>query len=304
MGVATQASMDRTALHLEIRNALSIADELSRHEHALGDDDLAGKLAALRSALDDLERDVGRSHASSAAPDPDVVGAVERSLEALLVRRDGVPSRLARRFRRLLASAERVSLALWQPDAHVPSRPLLGVLPLARAIPQDVHSVMDYAASAACLASALLARTGGARAAGVGLAMAATSVALTTDDRLGAVKRIPIETHETIDYAWGASVALAPFVLGYAKKDPVATILQVAAGVGTILASLFTDYRAWKGLAWPIRSKGGPGISLETEGPRSGRGGRVPDAQRPLEGFSSAPTDWQPDHPAPTTLIR
>src|SRR5262245_46028244 len=107
--------MDRTALHLEIRNALSLADELSRHEPALGDGHLATRLAALRSALDELERDVGRSHESDAAPSPETVTAVDRTFEALLIRRDDVPKLLARRFRKLFASAERVSLALWDP---------------------------------------------------------------------------------------------------------------------------------------------------------------------------------------------
>ena len=46
--------MDRTALHVEIRNAISISDELSRHEHALGEDELAGCLAGLRGARSDL----------------------------------------------------------------------------------------------------------------------------------------------------------------------------------------------------------------------------------------------------------
>lgn len=295
--------MHRTALHLEVRNALSLADELSRHEHALGDEDLAAKLAALRSALDDLERDVGRSHASNAAPDPDVVTAVERSLESLLVRRDDVPRLLARRFRKLFASAERVSLALWEPDARVPSKPLLGVLPLARAVPQDVHTALDFAAGAACLASARLARTPSAKAAGVGLAIAGAATSLATDQRLAAARALPIETHAAIDLAWGASAALAPFVFGYARRDPLASLVQIAAGVGTIVASLVTDYRAYLGVAWPTRSKGGPGISTETEAPASTRE-RVPEVQRPLEGFSSAPSDWQPDHPLPSTLIR
>ena len=83
--------MDRTALHQEVRNALSVADELSRHEHFLGQDDLAGTLSALRSALAELEREVGRSHAFEGAPSPEVVESLERSLGSLTVRRDEFP---------------------------------------------------------------------------------------------------------------------------------------------------------------------------------------------------------------------
>ena len=66
-----------------------------------------------------------------------------------------------------------------------------------------------------------------------------------------------------------------------------------------IVASLFTDYRASKGVTFPMRSKGGPD-AIDAEIPRSQleageRGPRVPEVQRPLEGFSSAPSDWQPD---------
>jgi hypothetical protein len=136
--------MDRTALHLEIRNSLSLADELSRHEHYLGQDDLAGSLSALRTALADLERDVGRSHADESAPDATTVQTVERALQTMIIRRRDVPKSLRSRTDEMLASAERVSIALWDPREPVPSKALLGTLPLARVVPQDVHSVVDY----------------------------------------------------------------------------------------------------------------------------------------------------------------
>jgi hypothetical protein len=37
----------------------------------------------------------------------------------------------------------------------------------------------------------------------------------------------------------------APFVLGYWKKAPVIAAAHVIAGATTIIASLFTDYRAY-----------------------------------------------------------
>ena len=152
--------MDRSALHLEVRNALSVSDELSRHEHSLGQDELAGCLAALRSSLGDLERQVGRSHADASAPEPATIEAVERALQALIIRREEVPRTLRARTEQLLASAERVSIALWNPTERVPSKPVLGGLPLARWVPQDVHSMLDYVHAAGFLVSAKLARTG------------------------------------------------------------------------------------------------------------------------------------------------
>lgn len=257
--------MDRTALHVEVRNALSVADELSRHEHVLGRDDLAGGLAALRSSLADLERDVGRSHADPTQPQPWVVEAVERSLESLLIHRRAVPPTLRARTEELIASAERVSTALWDPEARVPSKPVLGMLPLARVVPQDVHSVLDYVHSAGFLASAALARTGRARAVGIALGVGLGGTSLVTDQRFSAVKALPIETHEEVDYVTGVVAIAAPFLLGYAKKDPLAAMLHVGLGLGTLVTSLLTDYRAYKGVSWPMRSRGGPRVGPPTE---------------------------------------
>ena len=288
--------MDRTALHLEIRNALSVADELSRHEHYLGQDELAGSLSALRSALGDLERDVGKSHVDLSAPDPVTVEGVERSLQSLIIRRHDVPRSLRARTDQLLASAERVSTALWDPTARVPSKPLLGgggwpSLPIARVVPQDVHSVLDYVHSAGFFASAKVARTGRARAVGIALGLGMGGASAITDYRLSAVEVLPIELHEKLDYVGGLTAIAAPFVLGYVKKDPIAALLHIGLGIGTVVTSLFTDYRASKGLTWPTRSKGGPQLGA----PHGEKGIRVGEVQRPLEGLSSAPTDWNPD---------
>lgn len=280
--------MDRTFLHLEIRNALAAADELSRHEHYMGEDGLAGGLAALRSALADLERDVGRSHADQSAPDPDTVASVERALQSLIIRRRDVPRSLRSRMEQLLASAERVSIALWDPEGRVPSKPVLGALPLARVVPQDVHSVFDYVQSAGFFASAKLARTARARAVGVALGVGRGASSVVTDDRLGAAKLLPIELHVSLDYAGALTAIAAPFVLGYVRRDPIAAMIHVGLGLGSLVSSLFTDYRASMGVTWPHRSNGGPQLGA----PRGERGIRVPEVQRALEGLSSASTDW------------
>jgi hypothetical protein len=98
--------------------------------------------------------------------------------------------------------------------------------------------------------------------------------------------------HELLDHASGLSAVLAPFVLGYVKKDPIASAIQIMTGLSVIVSSLFTDYRAQKGMTRPIRSKGGPTAETLAEEKSELR---VPNVQRALEGLSSAPTDWQPE---------
>jgi hypothetical protein len=275
--------MDATALHLEIRNALSLSDELGRHEHALGNDSLAWHLAAVRTALSDLERDLGRSHERAWQATPIQIEKLERVLAVLQDRSEEIPATLRPRVGQLLAALERVVYAEQRPLSAVPAKPLFGVLPLKRVIPQDVHSVMDYLSAGAYLASSKLARTARGRAVGVFLGGNVGAVSLMTDYRLSATKLIPIELHELLDHASGGTAVMAPFVLGYVRKDPIAAAIQIMTGLGTIVASLFTDYRAERGVSRALRSRGGP----EARAARRTKVVRVPEAQRPLEGLAS-----------------
>jgi hypothetical protein len=125
----------------------------------------------------------------------------------------------------------------------VPSRPLLG-LPLARLIPQDIHSVMDYVDGATAAAGALLTDNPAARIASIALGSSVIGVSALTDYRLSALKLIPIEAHEAIDHLWGLGCIAAPFVFGYWKRAPVVAMTHVMVGIGTILTSLLTDYRS------------------------------------------------------------
>jgi hypothetical protein len=144
----------------------------------------------------------------------------------------------------------------------------------------------------ACFAaSAVLARTGRGRAVGIALGVGLGGASLAADYRLSAAKLLPIETHEKVDYVTGLTAIAAPFLLGYVKKDPIAAMLHVGLGLGTLVTSLLTDYRATMGVSGPMRSRGGPPLGT----PRGPRGIRVDDVQRPLEGLSSARTDWNPD---------
>jgi hypothetical protein len=138
--------------------------------------------------------------------------------------------------------------------------------------------VIDYVAAFALLASAKVARTRRARAVGLVLGAQLGGAALVTDSRLSAANWLRIELHEVVDHVSGGSAVLAPFLLGYRRTDPLASALQIAAGAGTILASLFTDYRAQAGISRPVRSRSA----------RGRRGPRVAEVQHPLEGFAAS----------------
>ncbi|WP_437592777.1 SPW repeat domain-containing protein [Sorangium sp. So ce1000] len=129
----------------------------------------------------------------------------------------------------------------------IPSRPLLGTAPLARIVPQGAHSVLDYSNGFIVALAGLSARTRSAKIAGVALGASVVFVSMLTDYRLSLAKRIPIEAHEAIDHAFGVSAIAAPFVLGYAKRSPLAALIHVAAGAVTIVGALLTDYRAVRG---------------------------------------------------------
>ncbi len=132
----------------------------------------------------------------------------------------------------------------------IASRPVARVLPLARWIPQDVHSVLDYAGAATLATAAIVGRDPGTCVAGWALAASGAGVSAVTDYRLSLAKLVPIEVHEVIDYVWGLSCVALPFLLGSPRRSRLSTVLAVGAGLSTILASLVTDYRAERGVTW------------------------------------------------------
>lgn len=135
-------------------------------------------------------------------------------------------------------------------DAGLPAPPLGGRLPLRRFIPQDVHSVMDYAGALGAWAVGHTSRSSRARAVGLALGLSGVTVALLTDYRLSVRKLIPIRTHEAIDYAWSAALLAAPLLLGYRRRHPAVARAHALIAAGTLLGSLFTDYRAQAGVSW------------------------------------------------------
>src|SRR4051812_22245814 len=76
---------------------------------------------------------------------------------------------------------------------HRPARPLLGVLPVARVIPQDVHSVMDYMSGATGIGTMFLSEQLSSKLAGSVIGATIIGASLLTDYRLSVAKVIPIE---------------------------------------------------------------------------------------------------------------
>lgn len=135
-------------------------------------------------------------------------------------------------------------------DAGLPAPPLAGRLPLRRFIPQDVHSVLDYAGALGALAAGLASRSSRARSVGLVLGVGGVVVALLSDHRLSLEKLVPIRTHEAIDYGWSAALLAAPLLLGYRRRDARVARTHALIAAGTIAGSLFTDYRAQAGVSW------------------------------------------------------
>lgn len=232
-----------------VREAIQRADELSRSAHEQRHEPIAQALDSLRTALVHVDEAIGGGRSVlPMVPDlarilDEVAGFADRyTPEVRTVYHEAING-----FRDLLRELEG-ELAAIGPSLEIESRPLFGVLPLARVIPQDVHSLMDYSAGAACIATSLFAETTAAKIAGATLGASVTCVSALTDYRLSAAKIIPIEAHEALDYVWGASAIAAPFLFGYWKKDPAIAAIHVMTGASTILASLFTDYRAARGV--------------------------------------------------------
>ena len=123
--------------------------------------------------------------------------------------------------------------------------PCASGLPLARWIPQDCHSFMDYTNGLVTGATAFATDDKAAQLASIGLASLVTGISAVTDYRVSAVKLVPIEVHEVADYVWGATAIAAPFVLGYWRSSPKVAAAHIAAGIGSILGALVTDYRAY-----------------------------------------------------------
>jgi hypothetical protein len=129
-----------------------------------------------------------------------------------------------------------------------PAKKLLKVLPIAPIIPMDVHAVFDYLGAATCMSAAFFAKKQQTKAFAWGLGATYVATSAITDYRLSVAKVLPIEVHEVADYVAGISQVAAPFALGYWKKDRFSSMLHILGGATVIMISLFTNYRAQKGI--------------------------------------------------------
>ena len=232
----------------DVREAISESDELSRRAHELHQSGVAQRLEGLRTALMSVDQALGGGDLVVS-----VSSEVGRIAEELAHLSATVPASLRARFDDLVADARALPLEIKREMAPfaggraLRSKPLLGTLPLARVVSQDVHSITDYVHAAGCLTTAIFARSTAAQIGGAVLGASMASVSAVTDCRLSVARVIPIETHEAIDYVWGLAAIAAPFALGYYKRDRIASALHVFFGLGTIVTSLMTDYRAADG---------------------------------------------------------
>lgn len=231
--------MAQTQIQRTIRRALSALEELRSQGKASGT--MSDAIESARSTLQKLDREVGERGIGPTFKH-EVHGVIERiesAMSHLAPDQHGHTSKalgMVRMIERQIA-----------PSLEIPSRPLFGFLPVARVIPQDVHSLLDYTNGFVTLSPAFFSWNFEASAASLALGTSLIGISALTDYRLSLANVIPIEVHEALDYVWGASCIALPFVLGYYKRDPVAAIMHIATGAAMILTSLMTDYRAAKG---------------------------------------------------------
>lgn len=125
------------------------------------------------------------------------------------------------------------------------SRPLLGRLPLARLLPQDGHSLIDYLGSLFVGCLALFTTDPVAQYATIGAMIFGAGVSLVTDYRISLAKLVPIELHECLDYLLGGFMVVAPFLFAFWPDAPIVSVLLIASGVTLIGMAMVTDYRAY-----------------------------------------------------------
>jgi hypothetical protein len=237
--------MSSLDLRRDVRAAISMAYELSRHEHIQQKVHIAQALAELEFELTRIEAKLGGPHADEAAPTRLnlFVGEVKRVVA-------DAGTVVAGQINALVASVgdiqRRLFLAL--PSQHLVSRRVFGALPLARVVPQEVHTGFDYAVGFGALASALFASSGRGKLIGAALGLGAIGAALFSDHRFGAKKLVSIENHHLVDCALGVAAVAAPFALGYARRDRGVAALHVGIGCGLLAAAALTDYRSATGV--------------------------------------------------------
>jgi hypothetical protein len=217
--------MNAGALARDVSNARTLAYWLLAHDRigsaARAVDGLDSELLCIQGELDDphgnistcgLQREVDEVEAAIAEADP----VIKAQLRMLVLK--------ARGLQRTLGSGTRPSGIRRAVRAPKPV--------LARFATMDASArreAVNQAAAVVAGSTLLYAKTGRARA--LGAALSASRVAI------GSVLS-GAERPRQADWIWGATAMLAPFVLGYIRRDPLVAAAHVVAGLGAIVSTL------------------------------------------------------------------
>ncbi|WP_229365982.1 SPW repeat domain-containing protein [Fibrisoma montanum] len=104
-----------------------------------------------------------------------------------------------------------------------------------RFIPTKVHGILDYVSGGLFLASPWLfgfADKPAAKWVPLAAGGAALGSSLFTDYELGAVRKLPMTTHLSLDVAEGALLVASPWLFGFARKTYLPHVLLGAFALG------------------------------------------------------------------------
>jgi hypothetical protein len=220
--------MNAGALARDVSNARTLAYWLLAHDRigsaARAVDGLDSELLCIQGELDDphgnisacgLKREVDAVEAAIAEADP----VIEAQLRMLVLKGRGL--------QRTLASGTRQSGKSGIRRAVREPKPVLAHFATMDASAR--REALSQATAVVAGSTLLYAKTGRARA--FGAALGASRVAM-------ASVLSGAERPRQADWIWGATAILAPFVLGYIRRDPLVAAAHVVAGLGAIASTL------------------------------------------------------------------
>jgi hypothetical protein len=213
-----------THLRDVIRDAIAAADALSLHDSVWNAESVARPLEALRASLAAVERALVRQRVRSAELD-----RLQRAVGTFDTVAERVSADVRARVRILLGRARRIEERL---------RAMAVLAQRARGMRHAAGTALEYGAAAGCVAAGLLAASGRARGAGVALGAAGAVLAVCGDERVGAGTSAVRDAVRAGVGVLGVAAAVAPFALGYYRRDPATAAVHVAAGVGALLGAV------------------------------------------------------------------
>lgn len=111
-----------------------------------------------------------------------------------------------------------------------------------RFIPTRMHGVLDYVTGTALMNTPFFRFSKGKLEAAIPVSLGASAAiySMFTNYELGAVKKIPMKTHLTVDVISGVFLAASPFLFGFYKN---VWVPHLAVGLFEIAAGLLTKTR-------------------------------------------------------------